>query len=130
MAVMNQRWNAILLCLGSAMTFWLFNALNKDYTTAINYPVHFVINESKHVFTEAPPSSIPLEVTGGGWNLLRYLLHISVKPAELPVAKVARRGRVSRQRLYNLLKKHIKDLKVNRVLLDMMEIHTKPKTTP
>ena len=128
MAVINHRWRAIFLCVSSAVTFWIFNALNKEYTTTINYPVRFVVDETKRTFTEKPPQSIPLEVTGGGWILLRYLLHIYVKPAELPVVKVARRGRVSRQRLYTLLKRHVKDLKVNRITGDMLEVHTKPKS--
>ena len=100
MAATHSQWRVILLCCSGAVVFWLFNALNKDYTTVIDYPVHFVMDETQWTFTEAPPKHIPLEVTGGGWNLLRYLLHLYVKPVDLPVAKVARRGLVRPQRLY------------------------------
>ena len=127
MAVIHQKWRVMLLCFSSALTFWLFHALNKDYTTTINYPIHFVIDESKRVFVEEPPQTIPLEVTSGGWKLLRYMLKLYVKPIDLPVAKVARRGRISPQRLYVFLTHHLKDVKVNRIMLDTLDVRTQPK---
>lgn len=124
----HSRWRIITLCMGVAVIFWLLNALNKDYTTTVNYPVHFVLDDSKRTFTETPPSRIALEVTGGGWNLLRYLLHINVKSINLPVSKVIKRGHLSRERVYVVLKKHLKDLKVNQVMTDTLQLHLQKKT--
>ena len=126
-----HQWRTILLCMGGATLFWLLNALNKVYTTDIKYPVHFVIDESKVAFTEVPPTSVALEVTGGGWRLLRYLLRLDVQPIALPVARVARRGRVQRKYLLALFDKKIKDLKVHRVLLDEAPaVHKLPQNSP
>ncbi len=123
-----HQWRTILLCIGGATLFWLINALNKVYTTEINYPVHFVIDESKVAFTKAPPASIALEVTGGGWKLLRYLLHLDVQPIELPVAKVASKGSIKREYLRSFFDQRIKDLKVHSVLLDAAPpVHTLPQ---
>jgi len=82
-----HRWQTLLFCMGGAMMFWLLNALNKVYTTDINYPVIFIIDDSKVVFSKIPPPTIRLEVTGGGWKLLRYLIRLNVQPIELPVEK-------------------------------------------
>ena len=126
-----HQWRTILCCIGGATVFWLLNAFNKVYTTEINYPVHFVIDEPKGAFTKVPPSSIPLEVTGGGWRLLRYLLHLDVQPIELPVAKVASKGRIRSEYLRSLFDKKIKDLKVHRVLLDEApSVHALPQNPP
>ena len=121
----HSRWRAIALCMGFAAIFWLFNALNKDYTTTINYPIRFIADNTKQAFIEAPPSKISLEVTGRGWNLLRYLLHVNVIPVEIPVAKVVRRGQISRERVYILLTQHLKDLKVNQVMTDTLRLQQK-----
>jgi len=113
-----HRWRTILFCMGGAMMFWLLNALNKVYTTDINYPVVFIIDESKVVFTKVPPPIIRLEVTGGGWKLLRYLLRLNVQPIELPVAQVSRKGQIKGEHLFPIFAKKLKDLKVRRVLVD------------
>ncbi len=125
-----DRWRVILLCVSGAVVFWLFNALNKEYTTEVNYPVHFVVNDTQEIFTEEPPHKIPLEVTGGGWNLLKYLLQLNLQPVELPVEKVSKKGLVSQEKLYAIFVKHLKDLKVNKVLIDSLYVYTQPKALP
>lgn len=113
-----HRWRTIFLCMVGAVVFWLLNALNKEYTTEIDYPVLFVVDKSGEVFAKIPPATLHLEVTGSGWRLLRYLLRLGVQPVELPFAKVAKRGQIKSERLYPLFAKKLKDLKVRRVILD------------
>ena len=112
-----HRWKTIFFCMGGAMVFWLLNALNKVYTTDISYPVSFTIDESKVAFAKEPPSAIRLEVTGGGWRLLRYLLRLHVQPIELPVAQVSKKGQIKGEYLWPIFNKRLKDLKVRRVLM-------------
>ena len=126
-----HQWRTILCCIGGATVFWLLNALNKVYTTEINYPVHFVLDEPKVAFAKVPPSRVPLEVTGGGRSLLRYLLHLNVQPIELPVAQVASKGRIRSEYLRALFDTRIKDLEVHSVLLDEVPaVHTLPQNSP
>lgn len=112
-----HRWRTILFCMGCAIMFWLLNALNKVYTTDINYPVVFIVGESKVVFSKTPPPTICLEVTGGGWKLLRYLLRFNVQPIELIVAQVSKKGKIKSEYLLPIFSKKLKDLKVRRVLV-------------
>jgi hypothetical protein len=127
-----HRWQTVLVCIFGAMVFWRLNALNKVYTTDMNYPVAFIIDESKVAFTKVPPSTIRLEVTGGGWSLLRYLLSLHVQPIELPVAQVSKRGNIKSEYLWPIFNKRLKDLKVRSVLMDeALCVHTllpKPPT--
>jgi hypothetical protein len=97
--------------------FWVLNALNKVYTTDINYPVSFIVDESKVVLAKEPPSTIRLEVTGSGWRLLRYLLRLHVQPIELPVAQISKKGQIKGEYLWPIFNKRLKDLKVRRVLM-------------
>jgi len=119
-----------LFCLSGAVMFWLFHALNKEYTTEIDCPVHLAIDETKIEFIESPPRTIPLEVTGGGWKLLRYWLYFRAQPIELPIAKISKRGLVGKEQLRNALDKRLKGLKVNKVSTDTLYLRTRPKTTP
>jgi hypothetical protein len=125
-----HRWQTVFFCMGGAVMFWLLNALNKVYTTDINHPVVFIIDESEMVFAKVPPSSIRLEVTGGGWKLLRYLLRLYVQPIELPVAQVAKQGQIKNEYLWAIFNKRLKDLKVRRVLIGEVICVQKPSKKP
>ena len=35
------------MCIVGATTFWFFNALNKSYTTTINYPINVQFDEDQ-----------------------------------------------------------------------------------
>jgi hypothetical protein len=39
----------VVMCLLAATTFWFLNALNKDYSTRITYPVRFEYDDSVYV---------------------------------------------------------------------------------
>ena len=111
-------------CIGGATVFWLLNNLNKVHTAEINYPISFVIDESKMVFATTPPPTIRLEVTGGGWRLLQYLLRFNVQSIQLPVAHVAKHGHIRSEYLYPIFAQRLKDLKVHRVLMDTpLDVH-------
>lgn len=70
----DEKIKVVLVCIVISTTFWFFNALNKnDYVTRINYPVSFQYDEEAYVATEPLPTRIPVEVSGGGWDLMtRY----------------------------------------------------------
>jgi len=113
-----HRWRTICLCVSGAIVFWLLNALNKVYTTEIDYPVSLIIDESKVAFEQVPPSTMCIEVTGVGWRLLRYLLRLDVQPVEIPVDKISQKGKIKSEYFHLFFAKRLKDLKVRRVLLE------------
>lgn len=126
-----HRWQIIFFCIAGAIVFWLFNALNKVYTTDINCPFSFIIDESQVAFAKEPPSAIRLEVTGGGWRLLRYLLHLYVQPVELPVAQISKKGQIKGEYLWPIFNKRLKYLKVRRVLMgEPLHVHKLSQKPP
>ncbi len=71
----------IVLCVVAATTFWFFSALNKsDYTTKIAYPVTFQYDTDSTVLLGELPDNVIVDVTGGGWNLLRKTFSIDSPP--------------------------------------------------
>ncbi len=71
-----------LICVAIASVFWFLDALSKNYTTTITYPVRFDIPKDK-VLVNPPPRYIKLNVNAYGFTLLRHKLRISFSPIVL-----------------------------------------------
>jgi hypothetical protein len=69
-----------------AATFWFFNALNKDYTSDLRIPLQFQFDGEENVVFGKLPGSVVVNVTGGGWDLLRKSNLFSLQPLEIPLA--------------------------------------------
>lgn len=76
-------YRAVTACLLAALVFWQMNALNKTYTTELDYPLSWQYNARRYVPLAALPATVPVTVTGQGWRLLRGNLGVGVRPAEL-----------------------------------------------
>lgn len=77
----------VTLCVIAATTFWFFSALNKpNYTTQVNYPVVFSYETDSTYLLSQLPESITLQVSGGGWNLLRKTLLVNTQPVVVALA--------------------------------------------
>ena len=66
-----KDFKVVLLCFIGATIIWLFNALNKNYTTDISCPVTYQFDRTGLVVVKPPPAKIEVNVSAGGWNLLR-----------------------------------------------------------
>lgn len=70
----------------AAFTFWLLNALNKNYTNIrVTYPIHFIYDQREYVPLKPLPEEIAINVSGKGWKLLRKYLMIDARPADIPM---------------------------------------------
>ena len=76
-------YRAVTACLLAASVFWQMNALNKTYTTELNYPLAWRYDARRYVPLQPLPASLPVTVTGQGWRLLRCNLQVGVRPAEM-----------------------------------------------
>ncbi|GAB3575004.1 YbbR-like domain-containing protein [Hymenobacter daeguensis] len=81
-------YRAITACLLAAGVFWQMNALNKTYTTHINFPLHWHYDSVRYVPLRPLPPTLPVVVTGQGWRLLRANMGWGTHPADLrPVSR-------------------------------------------
>lgn len=76
-------YRAVTACVLAAGVFWQMNALNKTYTTELDYPLVWRYDARRYVPLQPLPATVPVTVTGQGWRLLRCNLKIDVRPAEL-----------------------------------------------
>ena len=65
-----RNWKAVVLCMFTATIFWFFNALNKTYTTNINFPLDFEFDRQNFIPVKGLPQFVRLNVleTGGSFS--------------------------------------------------------------
>lgn len=84
----DQRLVVFAVCLLIATALWFLNALSKDYSTAINYPVRYTNPPEEIFLTNSPPEKFELKVEGHGFSLLRYKLILSPSPIVLSLTSI------------------------------------------
>lgn len=84
-----RNWKAVALCFLAATIFWFFNALNKSYSTNINFPLEFEYDRENYIAVSPLPSQIRINVTGMGWDLFRRSVGLKVPPLVIPLEKPA-----------------------------------------
>lgn len=76
----NKKVIRYLSFVAIATIFWFLNALSKDYTTVVSYPVNYInFPEDKALIRELP-DKLYLEVKGYGFALLRYKISTAFLP--------------------------------------------------
>ncbi len=68
--------------------FWFLNALQKDYTTTIEYPVKFTNIPKGYVLKDNRNKLLQLKVNAGGFNILRYHLSTSFDTKTISVSEM------------------------------------------
>ncbi|MEQ8358339.1 MAG: hypothetical protein RH860_02550 [Cytophagales bacterium] len=76
-------WRIFALCFFTATVFWVFNSLNKSYTTVINFPLNIVYDDENFIPVNDLPNSTKMEVSGFGWDLLRWSFGFGLEPMTL-----------------------------------------------
>lgn len=110
------------LCLLVAATFWFLNALNRDYSTRISYPIRFNYDDSNYIATQPLPTRVRLSVTGYGWNLLKKALSIDVEPIEYTIGKPLRTKYVTAPFLLTAVSEQMQGLRINYVVEDTLHL--------
>ncbi len=124
-----ESWKVVLLCLIAATTFWFFNALNDRYTTRLNYPIQFEFDGSDVVVVEKLPSKIRLDVTGGGWNLLRKTLWFNINPLKVHIDQPAERKFIIGASLLPVISDQIDELTLNYIITDTLYLRIEKRVS-
>ena len=86
----DKRIVVFLVCLAIATGLWFLNALSKDYSTTISYPVRYVNPPKRQFLANNPPSKLELKVDAHGFTLLRHKLSLSFSPIILNLSNITR----------------------------------------
>ncbi|HPF50764.1 MAG TPA: CdaR family protein [Draconibacterium sp.] len=86
----DKRIAIYLVCVLIATALWFLNALSKDYSTTISYPVKYVNPPNHQFLSNQPPSKLDLKVDAHGFTLLRYKLSLSYSPIVLNLGTITK----------------------------------------
>jgi YbbR domain-containing protein len=113
-----KNWKAVVLCLFAATIFWFFNALNKNYSANINFPLTFDYDQEKFIPVKALPSTLRMNVSGLGWDLFRKSAGLKVPPLVIPLERPTEVRKIVGSTLPALFATQLEGLQINFVLTD------------
>jgi hypothetical protein len=116
------NWKAVALCLLAAVVFWLFNALNRTYSTNINFPIQFEYDQRKYAAALPLPKEILINVNGNGWDLFRKHFGIRVPTLVIPLDRPTELRRIPGNSLPVLLMPQMGGLNINFVVHDTIRL--------
>lgn len=123
-----RNWKAVVLCVLAATVFWFFNALNKTYTTNIDFPLNFEYDNENFIPVESLPEFVQLNVTGNGWELFKRSTGFKMEPLEIPLDRPAEVKKIVGSGLPFYISNQVSGLEINRVLTDTLYLDVEPKT--
>jgi len=116
------NWRAAFLCMVAALVFWFFNALNKSYSTDVEFPVRFDYDLIQFAPVDALPHQLTVNVNGTGWELFRE--YVGFKQPELTIAlqRPTEVRKIVGASLMPLLQPQLGKLKINYMVTDTLKI--------
>jgi len=122
-----KNWKAVALCIIAATVFWFFNALNKNYSTNLNFPVTFDYDQEHYMAVRSLPEHVRMNVTGSGWDLFRRSMGFKVPPLVVPLEKPADVRKIVGTTLPAIFAGQLERLKINFIITDTVRIHIEEK---
>ena len=122
-----KNWKAVVLCLFAATVFWFFNALNKNYSANINFPLDFDYDQEHYVPVKRLPTSVRMNVNGLGWDLFRKSSGLKVPPLIIPLENPTEVSKIVGSTLPALFSSQLEGLQINFVLIDTLNIEIDEK---
>lgn len=122
------NWKALTLCFLAAAVFWIFNALNKSYSTNLQYPVQFEFDQSRFIPVEPLPRTLTINVNGIGWDLLRKRLGLKVASIQLTLERPAETHKIVAATLSPVIASQIGTLNMNYIVNDTIRLKIEPRS--
>ncbi len=122
-----KNWKVVILSLVGATTFWFFNALNKDYSARINYPIEFLFERDSVVVMQPLPTTITVDVASGGWNLIRRTFLFNITPIHIDLDNPTEINYYTSSSLFPLVTEQLSGLTVKYLVTDTVFINIEQK---
>lgn len=123
----NENWKVVLLSVLGATIFWFFNALNKDYSAKVNYPLEYTFEIDSVVVMKPLAKVVRIDVAGGGWSLIRKTFWFNVAPINISLDNPADIKYYTRSSLVPLISDQLDGLDLNFVITDTLFIDIEKK---
>ncbi|MFV0555187.1 MAG: hypothetical protein ACK5LR_10865 [Mangrovibacterium sp.] len=79
----NKNIISFAVCVFIATSLWFLNALNKEYSIELSYPIKYTNLPKDKFLTNTPPAHFILQVNAGGFSILRHKMSMSFTPLVL-----------------------------------------------
>ena len=122
-----RNWKAVMLCIFTATIFWFFNALNKTYTTNINFALRFDYDDQNFIPVAGLPQNVRLNVTGNGWELFKRSTGVKKDPLQIPLERPHEVKKIVGSGLKFSFTNQLNGLEINHVLNDTIYLDLEPK---
>jgi YbbR domain-containing protein len=123
----NENWKVVLLSVLGATIFWFFNALNKDYSAKVNYPLEYTFENDSVVVMKPLAKAVRIDVAGGGWSLIRKTFWFNVDPINISLDNPTDIKYYTRSSLVPLISDQLDGLHLNFVITDTLFIDIEEK---
>lgn len=110
------------MCLFAAATFWFLNAMNKSYTTALDYPVELAYDTTEFVKVAEPTKTFRVNVSGSGWELAMANFGYEITPMRYEVKRLPETGHVLASTFLPEMSESINQFEVNYVYKDKVKL--------
>lgn len=117
------NWTALTLCLFAAALFWIFNALDENYSSNLSLPLRLEFDQEKYATAERIPAKLAVNVNGKGWELLRNSLGQKVPVISIPLERPTEVRRIPGAAVAPLVASQLGSLQLNFVVLDTLRLH-------
>lgn len=126
----DERIKVVVICIVISTTFWFFSALNKeDYISQINYPIEIEFDESGYIATRDLPTRVPIEVTGGGWDLMTRSFGFNMSPIKITLERPDESNYVMTASLRGQLTPRLDPVVINYILRDSINYDIQKKVS-
>ena len=126
----DRKFKVVAVCIIISTTFWFFSALNKDdYISQINYPIELVYNREAYIAVGDLPNSIPLQVNGGGWDLMTRWFGFNMKPVSIRLEQPDASDYLLTSTLRGQLTPRLDPVVINYILADSLTFDIQKKTS-
>ncbi len=119
-------WSAITLSFIVASLLWLFNALNKNYTTKISVPVLFRAQATNVVALQPLPEKMDVLISGTGWGLIKTYFRKDVPATVFEIQSPLQTSFIATRRLIPQLSENLLGAKIERCEPDTLRFHFEP----
>ena len=126
---LKDNWKVVVLSILGATTFWFFNAMNKSYDTRVDYPLSYTFAEDSVVVIDPLAKQIKIDVTSGGWNLIRKTLRINATPINIPLDNPTEIRFLTRASLIPMISDQLDGLRLIYVVTDTLFFNIEKKVT-
>lgn len=116
------NWKAVALCFLAAAVFWIFNALNKTYSTHLRFPLRLEYDEARYAPAAELPTDLLINVSGNGWDLFRKSFGVRLPELVLPLERPTEVRKIVAATLPALLAGQLGSLHINFVVVDTLRI--------